>query len=54
MKKQKQVFVEIVHDESGEVQTRMGPMTPRQAEKVEGGASINLNHAEYSIRTVPA
>lgn len=47
-------YVEIVHDESGEVMTRMGPMGERAAEKTEGGASINLNHAEYSIRIVDA
>jgi hypothetical protein len=50
--KMKQVYVEIFEDETGKVQTCMGPMSEFAAERVMGGVSINLNHAEYSIRTV--
>jgi len=45
-------WVEIVNTETDEVVKRMGPMSNRRAEKVEGGASINLNHEEYYTRLV--
>jgi hypothetical protein len=37
-----------------EVVKRMGPMGESQAERVEGGANINLNHGVYFTRIVPA
>lgn len=43
-------FVEIVRTDSGEVVNRMGPMTECKADKVDEGANINLNHAEYHTR----
>ena len=45
-------FVEIVKASSGKVVERMGPMSERKADKVESGASINLNHEEYFTRIV--
>ena len=45
-------YVEIVKFKGGEVVKRMGPMPERQAEKVEGGANINLNHEGYFTRLV--
>lgn len=50
----KMFYVEIVKASSGEVVKRMGPMSERQADKVESGASINLNHKEYFTRIVSA
>lgn len=48
------VYVEIVNTETEEVVERMGPMTERKADKVENGASINLNHEKYHTRIVEA
>jgi hypothetical protein len=46
-------YVEIVKDgPPEEVVKRMGPMHERRADKVADGASINLNHDEYSVRIV--
>lgn len=45
-------FVEIVEKETNQVVKRMGPMNERKAEKVELGASINLNHQDYFTRIV--
>jgi hypothetical protein len=47
-------YVEIVKTSSGEVVERMGPMSERKADKVESGASINLNHEKYFTRIVSA
>jgi hypothetical protein len=47
-------YVEIVEFSSGNVVERMGPMSERKADKVEYGASINLNHKEYFTRIVEA
>jgi len=47
-------YVEIVKSSSGEVVKRMGPMSEKKADKVEFGASINLNHEEYFTRIVSA
>lgn len=46
-------FVLIVRYTTGKVIKRMGPMSERKAEKVERGATINLNHAEFHSRIVP-
>jgi hypothetical protein len=45
-------FVEIVERSTGAVVKRMGPMNERKADKVESGASINLNHDDYFTRIV--
>jgi hypothetical protein len=47
-------FVEIVEDDTEKVERRMGPFERRKAEKVEDGAGINLDWANYSTRIVPA
>lgn len=44
----------ITEDETDVGFRRMGPMPERQAEKVERGANINLNHRDYYTRIVPA
>jgi hypothetical protein len=48
------LYVEIVNTKTGEVVKRMGPMSERSADRVEDGANINLNHAEYFTRIVKA
>jgi hypothetical protein len=45
-------YVEIVKYDTNEVVERMGPMSERQADKVDSGANINLNHEEYFTRVV--
>ena len=46
-------FVEIVRaDDDKEVVRRMGPMSEHQADKVDRGANINLNHDAYYTRIV--
>ena len=45
-------YVEIVEDSTGEVVKRMGPMNAGKADRVENGASINLNHERFSIRII--
>lgn len=45
-------YVEIVEKATNKVVERMGPMNERKAEKVEQGASINLNHQDYFTRIV--
>lgn len=54
--KEKQFVVEIVRfaslSEQPTVVERMGPFDLRRAEKVCGGAEINLNHREYFTRIV--
>lgn len=47
-------YVEIVNSYSGQLVKRIGPMSERQADRVESGALINLNHAEYFTRIVSA
>jgi len=47
-------FVEIVqYGDPLVVVRRMGPMSESKAVRVERGADINLNHAEYFTRIVP-
>ena len=48
------LYVEIVNTKTGEVVKRMGPINERAADRVESGAMINLNHAEYFTRIVKA
>jgi hypothetical protein len=45
-------YVEIVRDKDNKVMKRMGPMPSHKADRVERGASINLDHANYHVRTV--
>lgn len=54
VKTEQQFYVEIFEDETGRVESRMGPMSKWKADKVEDGASVNLNWERFSIRTVPA
>jgi hypothetical protein len=59
-----QVYVEIVqrvvlHRDAARcvpehVVRRMGPMSRTKADRVEDGASINLDHERFFIRQVPA
>lgn len=42
--------VEVVEDATGTVVKTIECATQRQAERVEGGLSINLNHERYSTR----
>jgi hypothetical protein len=48
----KKVWVEIVETETGKVETRMGGLSERTAERVERGANINLDHEHYHVRVV--
>jgi hypothetical protein len=43
-------FVEIIERESGNVETRMGPMDKRRAERVKQGADINLDHDNFVVK----
>ena len=45
-------FVEIVKREPREVDTRMKAHNQRDAEKIQRGANINLNHKRYFTRIV--
>jgi hypothetical protein len=45
-------YVEIVRFADDEVVQRMGPMSERQADQVDSGANINLNHDDYFTRIV--
>jgi hypothetical protein len=45
-------YVEIVEHSTAKVVERMGPMDQRRAERVERGANINLNRAEFFTRIV--
>lgn len=46
-------YVEIVkYGDPEEVVKRMGPMSERQADRVDTGANINLNHEDYFTRIV--
>ena len=42
-------YVKIAETATGKVEKRMGPMSEGKADRVERGASINLDHAEYHI-----
>ena len=45
-------FVEIVETATDKVIKRMGPMSEVKAERVESGASINLDHDNFFTRMV--
>lgn len=45
-------FVEIVNHDTQEVVKRLGPMSEHKADKVADGASINLDHDRFYVRTV--
>lgn len=45
-------YVEIYRFSDGCIESRMGPMSERSAEKVQRGAMINLNHDEWGVRIV--
>lgn len=48
-----QYFVEIVSFADSTVEKRIGPLSERAADRVEAGASINLNHDLYFTQIVP-
>jgi len=45
-------YVEIVDSDTQEVVKRMGPMNERNADRVEEGVGINLNHAKFFTRVI--
>ncbi len=45
-------FVEIVEFKTEQVVKRIECASERQADRVDGGANINLNHEEYFTRIV--
>lgn len=45
-------FVEIVETATDKVERRLGPHHKRTADKVEAGASRNLDHERYYTRQV--
>jgi|688.fasta_scaffold466116_2 hypothetical protein len=47
-------YVEIVEKATGNIESRMGPMVERKADRTETGAAINLNHDKFFTRIVPA
>lgn len=44
-------YVKIVETTTNKIEKEMGPMDERRAERVQRGASINLNHDEFHIET---
>ncbi len=48
-----QYFVQVRKRGTDEVVKQFGPHDERQAEKIEHGISINLNHDEYYTEIVP-
>lgn len=49
----KQVYVEVVELETGEVERRLGPMSEAKADKVERGILRNLNTEKYCVQSTP-
>jgi hypothetical protein len=45
--KPKPWYVDIVETATGQVIKTMGPLTERDAERVDRGVSINLNHEKF-------
>ena len=45
----KTVYVQIIKDATNECSWQSGPVSERQAERMQRGASINLNHDEFSV-----
>ncbi len=45
-------YVEIVAYKNDRVAKRMGPFSERKAERVDGGANINLDHENFYTRIV--
>ena len=43
-------YIEVVEYESGEVVSRMEASSEREAEKIDRGVNINLNHENYYTR----
>ena len=46
----KHYFIEVVEFDTDEVIERKGPYTERQADKIDNGMNINLNHDKYFTR----
>jgi hypothetical protein len=51
--KQELFVVQIIDTATGEVEKELGPKRIRQAEKIEDGLNINLNHGAFHTRVVP-
>jgi hypothetical protein len=51
-KKEPGWYVQIVETATSKIEKEMGPMTERRAQKVESGASINLNHEKFHTNLV--
>ena len=45
-------YVQIIEDDSINIEKQMGPFSARRAEKVADGVSINLNHDRFSVVVV--
>lgn len=45
-------YVNIIESATGKVEKSMGPLTRNQAERVDTGASINLDHDKYHTEVV--
>ncbi len=45
-------YVEVVERSTGEVVNRIGPLGYVQANRVDAGININMNHAEFKSRIV--
>jgi len=40
-------YIDIIESETGKIHQTMGPKPQRQAEKIEDGININLNHEKF-------
>jgi hypothetical protein len=52
MKNERSWYVEIIETDTETVVKSMGPMSEREADRVDAGANINLNHDKYHTRVV--
>lgn len=53
-KKVKQYCVQVVNTKTDAVVKKLGPMSEANAERVERGVLINLNHEEFHTEIVEA
>ena len=40
-------YIQIIHRKSGDIVKQMEASSQQQAEQIEGGIRININHADY-------
>jgi len=45
-------YVVIIRYKNNKIVKKMGPMTEREADRVDFGASVNLNHEEFYTMTL--